>query len=336
MTPTRGRATSRRQEIPSHPHEPSVQAMGRTMATDLVTAEVVTAFRKEGIRGIVLKGPALARWLYDEGALRPYLDADILVSPVDFPAAEGILGSLGFEREGVDAIPGDWPKHARTWSRTDGGNVDLHRTLFGVGIPDAELWEVLSVRTEPMRVAGADVEVLDLPGRAVVLTLHAAKDGTRVGKVRHDLGHAVDRVGPDVWREAGALAARLDALGTFAAGLRILPAGEEIARRLQLPDEVPVEAALRRRGGPPPFAAGMEWLAAAPGVRGKTAVVVRKVFPPPAFMRAWSSLARRGPLGLAAAYVARPFWVLWRLVPALRAWRRARREAGRSRAAGDR
>jgi hypothetical protein len=300
------------------------------MATDRVTAEVAEAFRGAGIRGILLKGPAVARWLYDEGALRPYLDCDILVSPELFPVAEGILVDLGFEREGLDAIPKDWPKHARTWYRDDGGNVDLHRTLFGVGVGDDELWGTLSSRTEGMRVGGADVEVLDLPGRALVLALHAAKDGPRVGKVRHDLGHALERAEPEVWDEAARLAARLAASATFAAGLRLLPAGQDLARELNLPSEVPMGAALRRHGPPPPFAVGMEWLAGAPGLKGKPTLVGRKVFPPPDFMRAWTPLARRGPVGLAAAYVWRPFWVLWRLVPAFRAWRRARRETRRS------
>jgi hypothetical protein len=178
-----------------------------------------------------------------------------------------------------------------------------------------------------MSVAGTEVEIPDVVGRAVVLVLHAAKDGPRVPKVRHDLGHALDRVSVSVWQQASRLAAELGALATFAAGLRLLPAGEAMAESLGLPSVVPVGAALRRRGGAPPLATGMEWMASTPGVSGKTRLVVRKLFPPPTFMRAWKPLARRGPLGLAAAYVWRPFWVGWRLIPALRAWSRARREA---------
>jgi hypothetical protein len=303
------------------------------MATDRVTAEVVEAFRAAGIRSILLKGPAVARWLYDDDALRPYLDCDLLVSPADFHRAEGILADLGFHREGIDTIPHDWPKHARPWSRGDGGNVDLHRTLPGVGVDDASLWGILSSRTVPMNVGGAALEVLDLPGRALVLALHAAKDGHRVGKVRHDLGHAVERVEPETWEVASGIANRLDSLGMFAAGLRLLPAGREVAERLNLPSEVPMAAALRRGGGAP-FAVGIEWLSTARGFRRKVGVVTRKLFPPPGFMRAWTPLARRGPLGLAAAYLWRPFWVLWRAGPAIRAWRRARLEARRSRALG--
>jgi hypothetical protein len=329
----RGRPAGREPRGPAAP--PSVQVLARTMATDRVTAEVVEAFRSAGIRSILLKGPAVARWLYDEGAVRSYLDCDLLVAPQDFESAERIMVDLGFRREGLDTIPGDWPKHARAWYRDDGGNVDLHRTLFGAGVPDDELWGVLSPRTERISVGGSEVETLTEPGRALVLVLHAAKDGPRVAKVRHDLGHALERVEPTVWEQASRLAGLLDASRAFAAGLRLLPAGQEVARRLDLPSEVPMEAALRRKGGAPPLAVGMEWLAAEPGFRRKAGLVTRKVFPPPAFMRAWTPLARRGPLGLAAAYVWRPFWVLWRLVPALWVRRRARREAARSRSSAE-
>jgi putative nucleotidyltransferase-like protein len=316
---------------PENPLPPAIQAMGRTMGADRVTAEVVTAFRAKGIESILLKGPAIAQWLYDEGALRPYADCDLLVPPDDFVRGETVLADLGFEREGLDTIPGDWPKHARTWYRDDGGNVDLHRTFVGVGVTDAQLWEQFSSRTEIMKVAGTDVRVLSKPGRALVLTLHAAKDGARVGKARHDLGHALERVPLEVWREAAALAVRLEASPAFAAGLRLVLDGRRLADELGLPSEIPMETALRQRGGAPPFAVGIEWLATTPGVMRKVALIGRKLLPPSAFMRSWSPLARRGRLGLALAYLWRPFWVLWRLGPALWTWFRARTQVRRSR-----
>lgn len=316
---------------PENPLPPAIQAMGRTMGADRVTAEVVDAFRAKSIESILLKGPAIARWLYDEGALRAYADCDLLVAPEDFERGESVLAELGFEREGLDTIPGDWPKHARTWYRNDGGNVDLHRSFVGVGAADTELWEQFSIGTETMKVAGTDVRVLSKAGRALVLTLHAAKDGARVGKARHDLGHALERVPLEVWRETAALADRLEASRAFAAGLRLIPDGQRLADALELPSEIPMETALRRRGGAPPFAVGIEWLTTTPGVKRKMALIGRKLIPPPAFMRSWNPLARRGRLGLALAYVWRPFWVLWRLGPALWTWFRARTQVRRSR-----
>ena len=41
----------------------------RTLALDGFTGELATEFEREGIRCILLKGPAMARWLYDDDEL---------------------------------------------------------------------------------------------------------------------------------------------------------------------------------------------------------------------------------------------------------------------------
>ena len=56
-----------------------------------------------------------------------------------------------------------------------------------------------------------------------------------------------------------------------------------------------------------------------------TSIVVRQVLPPPDYLRFRSPLARRGPVGLAAAYAARPVWLARHAPRAVRAWRAARR-----------
>jgi hypothetical protein len=313
-----------------HQHlTPAQQAVMRTMRCDTFTAEVVRAFRTAGVASILLKGPALVRWLYDQDALRPYVDADLLVPPDQQEAAAAVLIGLGFEEFGLAAIPHDWPKHAKTWVRPDGANVDLHRTLVGVGRDPTILWSVLSEQTESIVVAAEEVIVLRPPGLALVVALHAAKDGRRVPKVRHDLLHALDRVPDDVWRTAASLADRIGATETFAAGLRLSPAGAALARRLELPTRRPVAVTLRSHGAPP-LSVGIEWMFSTPGDRDrKLHLVLRKIVPPPQFLRAWTPLAQHGRIGLAAAYVWRAVWVLWRSGPALWAWWRARAETRR-------
>jgi hypothetical protein len=304
---------------------PRAQLMARTMAVDVATADVIRALQAAGIRSILLKGPALARWLYDDRALRPYVDCDLLVSPADLEGAEQVLQDLGFAPGPLDTIAGDWPRHARTWLATRRANVDLHRTFPGIGAPAEQLWAELSARTELMSIAGADAEVLDPAGRALIVALHAAKDGTRVPKVHHDLGHAVDRVSFEVWAEAAELASRLQAEGAFAAGLRMSPDGEVIAQRLELTHDRPTLVALRSRPVPP-LAVGLNWLLDEPSWRRRLVVVARKVVPPRAYLREWHPLARRGRVGLIAAYAWRPFWMLWRTGPAIRSLTRARRQ----------
>jgi hypothetical protein len=315
---------------PEHHFSPAEELAIRTLAVDLLTGSVISSLRQAGISSILLKGPAVARWLYDERAVRSYVDTDLLLAPDDLPRAERILADLGFERDGLGAIPDDWPRHAHTWLRADGANVDLHRTLVGVGVDSSELWNVLSAETETMRVGGVDADVLRPPGRALVVALHAAKDGGRLAKVRHDLGHAVDRLSLDLWQETASLAARLQATPGLAAGLRITPRGAALAAQLHLPSETAMGVALRAHGSPA-LAVGIDWLFTASGARRKVLLVARKLVPPPAFLRAWTPLARRGRLGLAVAYLWRPVWVIWHSGPGLWAWWRARREVLESR-----
>jgi hypothetical protein len=314
---------------PDRHFSPAGDLVIRTLTVDLLTGSVITSLRQAGIPSILLKGPAVARWLYDEGAARSYVDTDLLLAPDDLPAAERLLAQLGFEREGLGTIPDDWPRHARTWLRSDGANVDLHRTFVGVAVDPSELWKVLSAETETMRVGGVDVDVLRPPARALIIALHAAKDGGRIAKVRHDLGHAVDRLPLELWKETASLAARLNATASLAAGLRMTPPGEVLAAQLRLPSETAMAIALRAHGAPP-LAVGMDWLFSTSGLRRKAALVARKIVPPPVFLRAWTPLARRGRLGLTAAYVWRPLWLVWRSGPALWAWWQARRMVARS------
>jgi hypothetical protein len=307
-----------------------VRAMARALNVDRFTVEVMRSLADDGIDAILLKGPAIARWLYDDAALRWYADCDLLVSPADTGRAEAVLAQLGYDRGPLDSIDGDWERHARTWMRADSANVDLHQTLAGAGVEPAEVWSVLSPRTERMHLVGEDVTVLDPAARAVVVALHAAKDGPRVDKVRHDLGHAVERVPFTVWRDAAALAARLDAVAPFAAGLRLDPAGAAIADALELPADETVLVALRSAGAPP-MAVGLEWLLEERSARRRLHVVARKLFPPRAYLEASSAIARHGRVGLLVGYAARPFVVIARAPRAALAVRRARRRARSSR-----
>jgi Uncharacterised nucleotidyltransferase len=318
---------------PPEPHiSPQMQSAMRVLTLDRGTAEIVHAWRRAGVRSVLLKGPALTNWLYREGEFRGYSDIDLLVPNPDVETAEDVLEALGFERHGLEAIEGDWPHYSRNWVRSDSMNVDLHQTLAGVGVPSATLWTILTERLEQMNVAGVDVDVLAPPARALVLALHTAKDGPRIAKARHDLGHAIDRLPPDLWIETVRLADQVGSLGSLAAGLRlVVPSGVELADRLGLPVDAPLEIAIRSRGGAPALALGIDWLVSSPGLRGKGRLVLRKMFPPVSFIRAWSPLARRGRVGLVAAYAYRPIWVLWRVGPALRALARVRKREGRGR-----
>lgn len=303
----------------------------RGMRLDVLTAEAVRELREAEVDSILLKGPALARWLYEDESERPYVDVDLLVPPEAVWEAERVFASIGLRRAGLELIPNDWPRHAVVYRTDDGATIDLHHTLVGVGVDGNRLWEELSARTEQMRVGGETVDVLEPSARALVVVLHAAKDGGRVAKARVDVERCVAQMQDHLWPEVTELARRLGAERSFAAGLRSVPGGADLANRLGLPAAVPVEVAIRSKGnGAPALATGIDWLFTSEGVTGKPELVLRKMFPPADYLREWKPLARRGSWGLALAYAWRPFWVAAHVLPAIAAVIRAHRTAARS------
>jgi hypothetical protein len=300
------------------------------MLLDTAATEVTAAFRRSQIPSRLLKGAAIAAWLYD-GADRTYVDVDLLVAPMDLARAEKVLEQLGFTPADGAPARADRPRHARVWAREgDAAMVDLHTTLAGVGVAPQEAWDVLATAVDETVVGGEAVETLDAPARALHVVLHAAQHGARSPQALADLERALDRLPLELWRESEALARQLDALPAFVAGLSLSIEGEAVAGRLRLSRVSSVEAELRVGVAGEEIlgsALGFEWLAGAQGVRQRAAFVATKVAPPPAWMRRRSALARRGYGGLVAAYVLRLGRLAPHTVAGFVAWRRARRAA---------
>lgn len=298
------------------------RAAALSLAVDSVTAQVVRALEAEGIPSVLLKGPTLA-WLYD--GLRTYRDSDLLVPYKQFGHAERILLSLGFERLMVDNVGEGRPWHARSLLRSaDAANVDLHRTIAGARVDQVIVWDLVNRNSGTSDILGVRVTVPSVPCRVLMVALHAAMEGGRRSKPLEDLRRAVDRVPAETWAEAVDLSREIETEPIFAAGLRMIPEGSSLADGLKLPEERSVAVTLRE-GGAPPLAVALDWMLANQGIKGKAKLVARELFPTPAFMRDWSSLARRGLAGLVAAYAWRPVWLLFRLPTALVAVVKARR-----------
>jgi Uncharacterised nucleotidyltransferase len=292
-----------------------------TLHVDRVTAEVVPAMRARGTRPLLLKGPSIATWLYIDRASRPYGDVDLLVEPRSYADAEHVLRGLGFSR-----MQAGWQELAWSWHRSDDSStVDLHRSIVGADAPLEVVWRALSEHAQPMRVGGAEVEVLSPPARALQVALHAAKHGDAERQPLEDLARAVRLVDEGCWRKAAALARQVDAVPAFATGLRLDPGGAGLADRLDLPIERPAAVALRARR-PPALVLGIEHLASARGVRTRLRFLARKAVPSRSYMRRTSALARRGAFGLGLAYLWRPVWIILKLPGAILTWRRARRD----------
>jgi len=292
-----------------------------SLVLSAAAANVVEALREAGVRAIVLKGPIHAHWLYaDEG--RWFNDVDLLVDEAGLAIAETTLAGLGFGFVHDDA-------QGRVWRRRrDGVAVDVHWTLPGVGVPNARAFALLAARTETFELEAGAVEGLDEAGRTLHVALHAANHGTEGGRFLHDLQRAVERIPHSRWQEAAGLARSLEADGALAVGLRLVPEGDGLARDLGLPSRGPAEVELWARR-PMPALGNVIRLSRTPGVPGKLALLKQEAFPGADFMRTRSDLARRGSVGLAAAYALRLVKLTWQVPRAHLALRRARRASNR-------
>jgi hypothetical protein len=296
----------------------------RNLLLDRAAGVAIERLRSEGIESILLKGAAIAMWLY-KGEVRPYLDIDLLVSPAQFDAATRALSSLGYVHtlEGADASE-IGPKE-RELIGPDGVCIDLHMGFVGVPGDPLRCWEILSQRTRDFTLAGrrTQVKVLDIPARTMHLALHAAQNGVIDVKAVADLQRGLEQVDREQWRSAAGLAEELGATEAFAAGLRLVPAGRSLADELSLPKRISVELLLRTRSAPQQ-AIFFERVREADGARQKLRLVGRKLFPTVAYMRVNVPLARRGRIGLLVAWAGHPWLVVRGTAPALLAWLRAR------------
>jgi hypothetical protein len=259
-----------------------------TVEVDALTAEVAGAFGREGIETLVLKGPVLARWLY----------------PGEMPTPLSIdIGRTTFSRGG------------------GGGMVDLHWQLPGLdGEPDA-IWGRLAASAERQVIGGVELRVPDRDTVLLHVALHAAQHANLVGgKPLEDLRRALALVEETEWARALELARAYQGVPAFAAGLRLLPEGEDLACRLDLGGEGSLKYALLREDVIAEELYAL--LSADAGIRWKLAIAASRGFPEPDYMRWWSPLARRGKLGLAGAYVWRAIWVIGQALGAIHTlWR---------------
>jgi len=324
----------------------------RRLALDSALAEIVRLFDSAGVRPLLLKGPAFARWLYDDLRERSYNDIDLLVGPGEFDAARRALAALGFESLPRNSLPPNERPNSyhEEWIRpgTLPLAVELHHTLWGATAAPTVVWQRMTNGAHVIEVAGARVETPSEVGSAMIVAVHAADHAgvarrPTAQRITHrprpdgrvnlnpggrfagrDLQLALQRVDIETWRAAARLAEELGAGALFAFGLRLDSAGRAVADRLGLTDHVPRQLRLRAAGRPS-TAAGIELLLTTPGVGPRVRLLAREVAPSRAFMLEWSPIARRGRLGLPCAYLWRPVWLIMMLPRGVRFWLRASR-----------
>lgn len=160
--------------------------------------EVVRAFEQREVRAVVLKGVPLAERLYEEPALRPTADIDLLVDPTDAERAAACLEGLGYRRRQL-RIGEIESSHAIQFSHPELATVELHRKASsrpGTELPSAALVE--RARLCP-RSNGAAAWILAPEDELLYLAVHAARHRfLRLGWL-YDIKLLVDRT-PDLDR----------------------------------------------------------------------------------------------------------------------------------------
>jgi glycosyltransferase involved in cell wall biosynthesis len=268
-----------------------------------------------------MRGPAVARWLYDDPLERGYGDVDLLVAPGDYAAAGAILRELEFVDTSANMRADEQHPNESHWMRMRDGNVvvDLHHSLSLIDADPPRTWRVLTRECGRLTLAGVQIETPSEGAHLVLLAAHAAHHGPEPPKPVADLARAVARVGRPSWEAAAAIAGELGAAGVMREGLKLVDGGPEFADALGLADDATRLVRLQART-PPPTSSGIERLLATRGWRGRIALLASRFFPSPSFMRQWKGLARSGPAGLALAYLWRPLWLLWHAPRGLAAW----------------
>ena len=279
------------------------------LTLDVAAAEVIRALQEARIDPILLKGPALVSWLYDDGGLRGYGDIDLLVAPHDLRAAHRVLEQRGFRygERGTD-------------------DIDLVDTIGGPKLPPGEVWTLLDRRTQPFRLLDVDVRVLDECAQAAHVVVHAWKHGYEMAVPLEDLRRLLARIPNDAWPEVLKFVRELDAMEAFAGGLALLPGGVAIAERLGLSVEPSTETLLLREQSPPQLLL-LDRAFTARGWRRRLTLLRAAFAPHPDEMRLRFAFARRGRRGLAAAYVVRSLRLAVTAPAALLVWKRARQRA---------
>lgn len=308
--------------------DPRVAALG--LLVERASVETCALLGRAGVRPIVLKGPVQQTWLLPGGAPRASVDVDLLVGRAQLDAAEAAMVEAGFARA-VGLPEEEGRAHATVWLAQGRVPVELHWSL--VGADEERVWDVLSRQTEFVGVMGEPVEIPNEPARCLIVALHAAQHGMGQGPIFNDLEKALVVADTETWRSALGLAQAIGGWPAFGGALAVTQRGRALLTELGVSPPVLDEREALSLLTPAPTSRGFYFLGREEGILGKLAFVLAKLTPPAQFMRMRYPVARRGRLGLAAAYLYRPFWLLRWALPGLRSWRSARHLARTTRSA---
>lgn len=293
------------------------------------TEQLFRSLEGARVAAVLLKGPALTRWLYTEVAQRNYVDIDLLVAPGQRTEARRVLERLGYvdatSSLGIDDI--GHVVHAQTWvagpdADWPGTQVDFHLWFPGAQVAPELAWPALLPYWARIRVGGEEIPTLGRVAHAVIVACHAAQHGPGYEKGINELRLANQCWPVETWTEAAELASQLGATDVFAAGLRLTFEGRVIAAELGLPNSPATDWAVRNQDQRPRGTFHLQALREGTTLRDRLEILRRALLPQRDWIMAEHPWARTHAALLIAGYTLHilraPAW-------ALRAWRFSRR-----------
>ncbi|MEW6744798.1 MAG: nucleotidyltransferase family protein [Planctomycetota bacterium] len=312
----------------------------RNLFAQHVLGRALEALEGAGVRAIVLKGAVLGPVLYEDLALRPMSDMDMVVRPEDRERAGAALSGAGFVEMGFPAYRTDPAQGVQPvdsyafYADSTRETIELHWDLARRYDPVNFLGDPIA-RAVSVEAGGRQIWTLDPTDTLHHLGIHLSDVGNRSQRLlwyadialllrRSGAQLDVDRLVHDAqaWGSRDGLTRVLSTLH-HALGIELGPllgprgflANETLAQpALAIALSVPHDRQLDKATEDATLLAAV---LRTPGFAGKLRVVGGMVFVSPATMRRRYDIPEGAPLKLMFAYVRRAAAAAWRVLRAL-------------------
>ncbi len=287
-------------------------------------SEVLGEIKRAGYSVLVLKGAYLANCVYEEAALRPMGDIDLLAPSHDVENVQRRLETLGYRYAvGTGAIDYSRLHHLRPLSRTDSVDVEVHHGLAPEAAPFEHDMVGLWDRSTRTRVGDLDLPHMAPDDLLLHVCTHAAyNDEFRLGlPAVCDVDAVVCRLGHELDWSRLVQTANSDGRSRFAyATLRLsrelleTPVPEDVLASLhhdQGDEEVVREAVVYVLTTADEVPVTLRSMGEATTPRARLVTLWRGIFPPPKTLRRIYSLEAGTKLQY-LYYVLRPLDLLIR------------------------
>ena len=159
-------------------------------------------FNEAGIPVIPLKGLYLADLLYDDPALRPTSDLDLLVKVQDFDTSQRVLEEAGCTKLADEEQGAEYHvSYVTTDGRAGHVLIELHRALGESHVAGLDI-EAVWRSAAPITWEGRTIWTMALQDLFLYTCLHAVKDGLASIRSLLDITLLLERYGQDLpWQE---------------------------------------------------------------------------------------------------------------------------------------